>query len=193
LTLWASNHLIARKTEDLVQRAERNVILTIGVIANIRSTAKTIADDLLSFYKANQTAGIPGIVESYFPEGGYWWGPAGGMWQVLIDYWHYTGDASYNDMIMQALLWQRGKYNDFVPDNWTTAVSNDDQGFWATAAMVAAERGFPDPPAKDNLTWISMVETVFNEYVGRYDENSCGGGMRWQILTLNFGYFEKTS
>lgn len=110
------------------------------------------------------------------------------MWQFLIDYWHYTGDASYNDVIMQALMWQRGPNNDFLPLNWTASIGNDDQGFWTTAAMVAAERGFPDPPADTNLTWVSMVDRVFNQYVARYDTETCGGGLRWQIMPTNAGY-----
>lgn len=30
------------------------------------------------------------------------------MFGSLIDYWYYTGDASYNDVVTQALLFQVG-------------------------------------------------------------------------------------
>lgn len=115
------------------------------------------------------------------------------MWQLLIDYWHYTGDASYNDVIMQALMWQRGEGNNFMPLNWTATMGNDDQGFWATAAMAAAERGFANPPADTKAQWVSMVESVFNNYVARYDTKTCNGGLRWQIPMTNAGYDFKDS
>ena len=40
------------------------------------------------------------------------------MFGLLIEYWYLTGDASYNDIVTQAILFQVGN-NDFMPTNQT--------------------------------------------------------------------------
>jgi rhamnogalacturonyl hydrolase YesR len=56
----------------------------------------------------------------------YWW-EAGAMFGCLIDYWHYTGDSSYNAVVMQGLQFQVGPHQDFMPPNQTFDMGNDDQ------------------------------------------------------------------
>jgi mannan endo-1,6-alpha-mannosidase len=109
-----------------------------------------------------------------------------------VDYWFYTGDSTYNDVTLQALVHQAGDNKDFMPQNQTRTEGNDDQGFWAMAAMSAAENNFPNPPA-DQPQWLALTQAVFNEYVGRWDTDTCGGGMRWQIFTFNNGFNYKNS
>lgn len=109
------------------------------------------------------------------------------MFGTMLDYWHMTGDSSYNDVTMQALLHQAGRSGDFMPANQTLTEGNDDQGFWALAAMTAAEIKFPNPPA-DKPQWLSIAQAVFNQYVDRWDESKCEGGLRWQIYPTNAGY-----
>jgi hypothetical protein len=46
----------------------------------------------------------------------------------MIDYWHFTGDSSYNDIIQEALLHQVGPKQNYMPLNWTASMGNDDQG-----------------------------------------------------------------
>lgn len=84
------------------------------------------------------------------------------MWGSLIDYWYYTGDSSYNEIVQQGILHQAGDYNDFMLLNQSNSMGNDDQGidlsltyiqelsdyyiaFWAMTAMSTAELKFPDP------------------------------------------------
>lgn len=114
------------------------------------------------------------------------------MFGTLVDYWKLTGDTTYNDVTMQALLHQVGQNKDFMPENQTRTEGNDDQGFWAMAAMSAAENNFPNPPA-DQPQWLALAQAVFNEYTTRWDPQTCGGGMRWQIFTFNNGYNYKNS
>ncbi|EFY93522.1 glycosyl hydrolase, putative [Metarhizium acridum CQMa 102] len=57
--------------------------------------------------------------------------------------------------------------------------------------MAAAGRGFSDPPAGTKLAWVPMVEDVFNKLVARFDTESCGGGLRWQVPFANRGYEHK--
>ena len=74
----------------------------------------------------------------------------------------------------------------------TISQGNDDQAFWAFAAMSAAEMKFPEPPPKQP-SWLSLAQAVFNEQVSRWDTQNCGGGLRWQIFTFNKGYNYKNS
>ncbi len=111
---------------------------------------------------------------------------------TMIDYWSRTGDSSYNDLISQALLFQVGTQQDFMPINQTKDEGNDDQGFWAMAAMLAAETNFQNPPP-DQPQWLALAQAVFNEMASRWDTTTCGGGLRWQIFQLNNGYTYKNS
>ena len=117
---------------------------------------------------------------------------AGAMFGTLIDYWFYTGDSTYNDQTLQAMVHQASDTRDFMPRNQTRTEGNDDQGFWAMAAMSAAENRFPNPPS-DQPQYLALVQAVFNEYVQRWDVNDCDGGMRWQIFSFNNGYNYKNS
>ncbi|KAF5006824.1 hypothetical protein FDECE_6804 [Fusarium decemcellulare] len=114
------------------------------------------------------------------------------MFGTLIDYRWLTEDKSYDDVISQAMLHQVGDAWDYVPDNQTLTEGNDDQGFWAMAAMSAAEHKFTDPP-DDEPQWVALVQAVFNEYVSRWDTQHCSGGLRWQIFTWNTGYDYKNA
>lgn len=154
---------------------------------SVKQAASTIAWDLVKFYTGNNTGDVPGNL----PDPYYWW-EAGAMFGTLINYWAYTGDTSYNDIIMQAMLHQAGSSGDFMPDNQTRTEGNDDQGFWAFSAMAAAERNFPNPPA-NKPQWLAMAQAVFNEQASRWDNKTCGGGLHWQIFTFNNGYTYRNS
>lgn len=110
----------------------------------------------------------------------------------LIDYWFYTGDTTYNELVTQALLWQAGVPATFMPANQSKNEGNDDQSFWGFAAMTAAETNFPNPPS-DQPQWLEMAQGVFNQQANRWDTTSCGGGLKWQIFTFNNGYDYKNS
>jgi hypothetical protein len=59
---------------------------------------------------------------------GYFWWEAGAMWGSLMDYWYYTGDTTYNAITSQGMLFQAGERDDYLPQNQTTGMGNDDQG-----------------------------------------------------------------
>src|SRR5207248_11348346 len=101
------------------------------------------------------------------------------MFMTMIDYWYYTGDSSYNDVVSQGMLFQVGDGKDYKPQNRTKELGNDDQAFWGFAAMTAAELKFPDPPP-DQPSWLSLAQAVFNSQAGVW-YGTCGGGIRWQI------------
>jgi mannan endo-1,6-alpha-mannosidase len=114
------------------------------------------------------------------------------MFGTLVDYWWLTGDGTYNNITQQAMIHQAGDGGDYMPNNQTMTEGNDDQGFWAMAAMSAAEHGFPDPP-DEQPGWLAQVQAVFKEYVSRWETKYCGGGMRWQIFQFNTGFDYKNS
>jgi len=114
------------------------------------------------------------------------------MFGALVDYWYYTGDSQYNAITTQALLHQVGPDNNYMPPNQSRTLGNDDQGFWGMAALSAAEDKFPDPPA-DKPQWLALAQAVFNSQAIRWNNASCGGGLKWQIFTFNNGYTYKNT
>ncbi|KAF2753562.1 mannan endo-1,6-alpha-mannosidase DCW1 precursor [Pseudovirgaria hyperparasitica] len=163
------------------------ISLTIDSADSVKSAAGAVAKGLTSYYTGYRPGDVPGNL----PDPYYWW-EAGAMFNALIDYWHYTGDDQYNEIIFQALLHQTGEDDDYMPVNQSQSLGNDDQGFWGMAAMSAAERGFKDPPA-DQPQWLALAQAVFNTQASRWDTTTCGGGLRWQIFTFNNGYNYKNT
>lgn len=162
---------------------------------HIRESSRTLAYDLMTLYKGNQSGQIPGILPGppSTSLGDYYWWEGGAMMGTYIDYWHLTGDPSYNDVITQGMLFQVGDNNDYQPRNQTIGLGNDDQGFWGMSAMLAAETRFPNPP-KDKPQWLALAQAVWNTQAepDRWD-SYCGGGLRWQRQFFNNGWSYKNS
>ena len=115
------------------------------------------------------------------------------MMGTYVDYWHYTGDDTYNEEVMEGLTFQAGPERDYQPERHAASLGNDDQGFWGMSAMLAAEVNFPNPP-KDQPQWLALAQAVWVTMAApeRHD-NVCGGGMRWQIPPYNGGYDYKNT
>lgn len=96
------------------------------------------------------------------------------MWGTLIDYWHYTGDSTYNDVLSKGIQHQVGDHQDMMPSNWSASMGNDDQAFWGMTALSAAETNFTNPPT-GSPGWLALAQAVFNTQAVRPDDN-CGGG-----------------
>ncbi|EJP67529.1 Mannan endo-1,6-alpha-mannosidase DCW1 [Beauveria bassiana] len=159
----------------------------------IKKTASQMAEDLLKHYHGDEPGQVPGILPGPPPAGPYYWWIGGAMWGTLIDYWHLTGDTTYNDRIMQAMQFQVGENKAYMPNNYTASLGNDDQGFWGMSAMLAAEVKFPDPPS-DKPSWLALAQAVWNTQASpsRHD-TECNGGLRWQIPFANNGFDYKNS
>lgn len=168
---------------------------------------------MMSYYVGNQTGKEPGLL--YPP---YYWWEAGAMWGGMVEYWHYTGDTSYNNAVAQAILAQASPTNDFMmPEeagqlvripfpqngareqrsrdgaNGMQTQGNDDQLFWGLTAMTAAERSFPLPPTA-KVTYLSLAKNVFNDMTGpRWNTSTCNGGLQWQFNPKNAGFNYKSS
>ena len=108
------------------------------------------------------------------------------MWGAMIDYFHYTGDPSYNDVIIEALTAKvnTGEHFDFMPQEHGAEEGNDDLGFWGYAVLAAAERNFPQPV--DGVpSWLDLGKNIFNSLESRWNDTHCGGGLLWQIFESN--------
>ncbi|KAL7952027.1 glycoside hydrolase family 76 protein [Trichoderma barbatum] len=162
---------------------------------NIRDSARGLAYDLMLQYEGNKTGEIPGILPGPPSEnkGDYYWWEGGAMMGTYVDYWHLTGDPSYNAVVMEGILHQVGDNENFMPLNHSASLGNDDQGFWGMSAMLAAENKFPNPPA-DKPQWLALAQAVWNTQAdpSRHDEK-CNGGLRWQIPFSNAGYNYKNT
>jgi 3-methylcrotonyl-CoA carboxylase beta subunit len=83
-----------------------------------------------------------------------------------------------------------------MPSNQSKNEGNDDQVFWAFSMIAAAEYKLKDPPS-DQPGWLAMTQSVFNQFVGRYQkevsDGTCGGGMRWQIYPWLNGWTYKNT
>ncbi|KAI1079079.1 glycoside hydrolase family 76 protein [Whalleya microplaca] len=148
---------------------------------SIRSVASTIAYGTMAYYSGNVT-NTPETI-AVFPEPHYWW-QAGAAWGAMLDYSHYTGDSSYDEVITQALLSQVGpKFDLMVPLHYGSE-GNDDQAFWSFSILDAAERNFPQPD--DSIPpWLDIAVNIWNTMVPRWNESHCGGGLAWQIFDSN--------
>jgi mannan endo-1,6-alpha-mannosidase len=49
-----------------------------------------------------------------FPYPPYYWWESGAAWGGMVNYWHFTGDSSYNNVTYNALVSQIGPAGDFV-------------------------------------------------------------------------------
>lgn len=161
----------------------------------IRESGRGLAYDLMLQYKGNQSGEIPGILPGPPTEhkGDYYWWEGGAMMGTYVDYWFLTGDTSYNHVIEQGMLHQVGPNADYMPPNHTASLGNDDQGFWGMSAMTAAENKFPNPP-EGKPQWLALAQGVFHTQASpeRHDD-TCNGGMRWQVPPTNAGYNYKNT
>lgn len=168
------------------------ISLDISSTDNIKSVTSTIAYDMMSVYTGNQSGQVPGLLPGGLncnPNnvGTYCWWEAGAMFGSLINYWQYTGDSSYNEVVSQALQFQKGSDSNFNPANQSRSMGIDDQAFWSFSALDAVEANFPE--AGDGApSWLALAQAVYNFQNSYWDAATCGGGFRWQVFSINAGY-----
>jgi hypothetical protein len=88
---------------------------------------------MMDYYTGYQ----PGDIPANIPGPYYSW-ETSAIFGALVQYWYYIGDDKWNNMTTLALLHQVGLSNNFMPQNQTLSLGNDDQMFWGFAAMSAA-------------------------------------------------------
>ncbi|KAE9990618.1 hypothetical protein EG327_001169 [Venturia inaequalis] len=163
--------------------------------ASLRAAASTISKTLLTYYK-NDAPNTPPEKIGLLPFPPYYWWESGAMWAGIIDYTTYTKDTSHVNKTIQALLAQRGPKNDYIVPAHRGDEGNDDQTMWGLGLMSAVENNFPGPP-EDQPQWFPMVIALFKDQASRWDMESCGGGLKWQMYPGKYqnayGYNYKNS
>ncbi|SCU82326.1 LANO_0B05842g1_1 [Lachancea nothofagi CBS 11611] len=143
---------------------------------------------IMDYYEGSRYGGTVGMFQAPY----YWW-EAGEVFGGMLENWFLCENTSYESVIYDAMLAQAGPDYDYMPSNQSMVEGNDDQGVWGITVMDAVERNFTNPTEKGAPGWLAMVQGVFNTMYSRWDDQSCGGGLRWQIFTWNSGYNYKNT
>ncbi|PWY94033.1 mannan endo-1,6-alpha-mannosidase [Aspergillus sclerotioniger CBS 115572] len=167
----------------LFSQLSRAIDLDISSTSSLKDAASQSAYGSMTWYHGNETGQIPGA----FPT--KWW-EGSALFMSLLLYWYYTGDSTYNAEVRQGMQWQAGDC-DYMPNNYSSYLGNDDQMFWGLAAMTAAEIEFAD--SSSGYSWLALAQGVYNTQIDRWDTKTCGGGLRWQIWPYEAGYDMKNS
>jgi mannan endo-1,6-alpha-mannosidase len=175
-------------TVKVITRSVPTRYCNLTAIDSIHSVSRTIASGIVSLYNESLEKDLtPGL----FGDPYYFW-EAGAVFGGLIEYAHLTGDTQYNELVTTGMVHQLGDYGAFMPMNQTKSLGNDDQSFWGLAAITAAEAGLTTPESGYS-SWAEVAANVFNTQIVRWDNETCGGGLKWQIFQFNAGYNYKNS
>lgn len=97
-----------------------------GQTDSIRAAAALKAQDVMGFYHGHEYGQTPGVL----PQGGalgYFWWQAGALFGAMVDYFWYTADGRWNEVVCDSLVWQGGENRDYMPLNVSLTIGNDDQ------------------------------------------------------------------
>ena len=80
---------------------------------SLKSAASEATYGAFKWYYGNETGQIPGA----FPD--KWW-EGSALFAAALNYWHLTGDTTYNDEVSVGLQWQGGDKGDYMPSNYSS-------------------------------------------------------------------------
>ncbi|KAI9154960.1 Mannan endo-1,6-alpha-mannosidase [Paramyrothecium foliicola] len=165
--------------------------LAVGSRDETLKSSSLIAEDLMELYHGKNFSGVPGLLPDP-----YYWFQSGLLMGSFVDYWRLSGDDQFNELVKEGMLFQASGTENFMPENQTRTIGNDDQCLWALSALLAAENDFPSP-SKDELQWLDLAKNTFEDMKVRLDnegkDSACDGGLRWQIFPFNAGYDYKNT
>ncbi|GMM44277.1 putative mannan endo-1,6-alpha-mannosidase [Pichia kluyveri] len=161
--------------------------LEVGDKDSVCDAATLLIEGIMDYYEGIRPGGTVGMFQAPY----YWW-EAGEIFGGMIDTWAWCNNDTYEQMIYNALMHQKGSQNNYIPANQSTTEGNDDQAFWGLAVIEATERNFTNPPS-DEPGWLALTQAVYNTMLSRWDTANCGGGLRWQIFQFNSGYDYKNT
>lgn len=161
----------------------------LGNEESVCNAATDLVDGIMDYYLGTRYAGTVGMFQQPY----YWW-EAGLVFGGMIDTWKFCNNDTYVGIIQEAIVHQKGPDNDFFNvENQTDVEANDDQVFWGFTVMEAAERGFPMYSNDENdVNYAQLAMNVYNNMAPRWDDQNCGGGLRWQILDTMNGWDYKS-
>ncbi|SCU98572.1 LAFA_0G18844g1_1 [Lachancea sp. 'fantastica'] len=181
---WASQAIIW----FLVVFPVRAIDLDTSSKDSICAATTLIQEGIMDYYAGTQVGGSVGMFQAPY----YWW-EAGEVFGGMLENWYLCENNKYEQTLYNAMLAQAGPDYDYMPQNQSMVEGNDDQGVWGLTVMGAVERNFTNPHDKNAPGWLAMVQGVFNTMYSRWDDQHCGGGVRWQIFTWNSGYNYKNT
>jgi mannan endo-1,6-alpha-mannosidase len=153
--------------------------------ASIKASAKSIAAGLVQQYSNTASGSSVGLFSSDYS----WW-EDGAIWDGLVDYWSWTGDAQYNSIVQTAISSQAGANDNFFPASQLSTAGNSDQAIWAITAIGAVESSFP---GSGDGRYLEMAISVFEQQVLRWDNYTCAGGLHSKISANAAGFTTKDS
>ena len=116
------------------------------------------------------------------------------MFGGLVNYAHYTGDKSYDETVSRAILSQASSTLDFMMlATQSFDLGNDDMLFWTLTALNAAEYNYHVPAGQPSDIYFQLSKNVFNLMVSRWNTTTCNGGLKWQFIPANKGFFYKST
>ncbi|RVD85086.1 uncharacterized protein DFL_003417 [Arthrobotrys flagrans] len=166
----------------------RAIDLDIDSLLSIKAAAAQVAGDLAAeFWDPTSFSGVPNAQ--------YAWWQHGAILGAYVDYWAFTGDDTYNENITIGWLKGVSPSLDLLPQEHAFDIGNDDQGFWSIMSMDAVERVFPETEEQKEMGagFLEITQTIHNTQASRWDDTTCGGGLRWQIVTVKDGHKYKNT
>lgn len=165
-----------------------SIELDINSKDSVCSATDIIQKSILRYYLGNRPAGRVGMFEPPY----YWW-EAGEVFGGMLENWYLCDNKEHEDTLRTAMVSQIGANKDYMPSDQWMSEGNDDHGIWGILVMDAAERNFSDSKENGVPGWLELSQAVFNKMWARWDTQSCGGGLRWQIFEMNIGYNYKNT
>jgi mannan endo-1,6-alpha-mannosidase len=164
-----------------------SIIATSSIVTTTSTPAATVIPSVTPAPVAkaflSNAANLASSLTSHFPNPNLalfaepiWWWQSGSAVDGLLTYTSTTGDKRYVPMLQDTLLSEGMTTHDFMTVH---ATGNDDQAWWALAALTAAETKLP---AKGDVDWATLARNVFEQQKNRWDTAKCNGGMKWKIL-----------
>ncbi|KAK6501326.1 hydrolase 76 protein [Arthrobotrys musiformis] len=147
----------------------------------LKAAAKVVVKSLVDDYTSQKpfVAGLLPSEYSFFESGVFF--------NTILNYAAFTGDTTYNSLFEKDFFNQIGDGANFIPKSKSAGIANDDVGYWALAAISAVEFG-AKPADSSSPSYLTLADNVFNDFVRRWDDKTCGGGLRQAILSSSTGY-----
>lgn len=99
--------------------------------SSLKSAAETAASSAVNYYNNRESKDIPGKFDDT------WW-EGGAFFTFLINYWHWTGDSQYNDLVTTGMSWQGGQDNDFFPSNYSSYLVSENFSASSRCSLTAS-------------------------------------------------------
>ncbi|KAF2258134.1 hypothetical protein CC78DRAFT_596616, partial [Lojkania enalia] len=145
------------------------------IVKAARRNAESIINEFYEKNPSNTSIGLSFSKPAELGGDELVWDQSAVVWDSIIAYSSLTGDTQFNDVVAEALHVQSGEGNDLIPVNQTNI------GNFSLLTLSAAELSFPKA-VDGKPTFLRLAQNVFNSQVERWDNSTCGGGLRNAIV-----------